>query len=47
MSQLVAHPIPARRGSTAVEELLDLTVGFGIILLPLFAISLSAASSCS
>jgi len=40
MSQLVAHPIPARRVSTAVEELLDLTVGFGIILLPLFAISL-------
>jgi hypothetical protein len=41
MSQLVAHSTPARRGSTAVEELLDLGVGFGIILLPLFATSLA------
>jgi hypothetical protein len=41
MSQLVAHSTPTRRGSTAIEEVLDLTAGFGIILLPLFATSLA------
>jgi hypothetical protein len=41
MSQLIAHQTPARRGSTPVEEVLDLSVGFGIILLPLFATSLA------
>jgi Flp pilus assembly protein TadB len=40
MSQLAAHPNPPRRGPTAIEEVLDLAAGFGIILLPLFTISL-------